>query len=121
MVFQAFFTGFSRPFHAFVFFAIYSRFQLKHVGLMRDAAPRFTQTADSIIFYCFFFSAPFCRIKSVVKDCFTRQSPGKAISIPAAPDVQGNPAKSKPRLLRGGLGHDWCAGVGLGLRREAGW
>ena len=57
----------------------------------------------------------------MVKDCFTGQSPGKAISIPAAPDVQGNPAKSKPRLLRGGLGHDWCAGVGLRLRREAGW
>ena len=63
----------------------------------------------------------FCRSKSVVKDCFTGQSPGKAISIPAAPDVQGSPAKSKARLLRGGLGHDWCAGVGLGLRREAGW
>ena len=56
-----------------------------------------------------------------MKDCFTGQSPGKAISIPAAPDVQGNPAKSKPRLLRGGLGHDWCVGVGLGFRREAGW
>ena len=35
----------------------------------------------------------------MVKDCFTGQSPGKA--------------KSKPRLLRGGLGHDWCAGGGL--------
>ena len=44
----------------------------------------------------------------MVKDCFTGQSPGKAISIPAAPHAQGNPAKSKPRLLRGGLGHDWC-------------
>ena len=69
----------------------------------------------------FFLRAPFCRSKSVVKDCFTGQSPGKAISIPAAPDVQGNPAKSKPRLLRGGLGHGWCSGVGLGLGREAGW
>ena len=70
----------------------------------------------------FFFSALlFSRSKSVVKDCFTGQSPGKAISIPAAPDVQGNPAKSKPRLLRGGLGHGWCSGVRLGLRREAGW
>ena len=35
------------------------------------------------------FRAPFCRSRSVVKECFTGQSPGKAISIPAAPDVQG--------------------------------
>ena len=73
-----------------------------------------------LFFWFVFFRAPFCRCR-LVKHCFTGQSPGKAISIPAAPDVQGNPATSKPRLLRGGLGHDWCAGVGLGLRREAGW
>ena len=32
----------------------------------------------------------------MVKDCFTGQSPGKAISIPAAPDVQRSQTKSKP-------------------------
>ena len=36
--------------------------------------------------FFFFPRAPFCRSRSVV-DCFTGQSPGKAISIPAAPDV----------------------------------
>ena len=35
----------------------------------------------------FFFSAPFSRRRSLVDDCFTGQSPGSAISIPAAPDV----------------------------------
>ena len=34
-----------------------------------------------------FFSAPFSRRRSLVDDCFTGQSPGSAISIPAAPDV----------------------------------
>ena len=52
----------------------------------------------------FFFSARFSRGRSVVRDCFTGQSPGKAISIPAAPDVQRSQAKSKPELLRGGRG-----------------
>ena len=33
-----------------------------------------------------------------------------AIYIPAAPDVQGNRAKSKPLLLRGGLGRGWRLG-----------
>ena len=51
----------------------------------------------------------------MVKDCFTGQSPGKAIFIPAAPDVS-----------LGSLGAGWdTAGVRgldwLGLRREAGW
>ena len=37
---------------------------------------------------CFFFPpAPFFRRRSQVDDCFTGQSPGNAISIPAAPDV----------------------------------
>ena len=35
-----------------------------------------------------------------------------AIYIPAAPDVQGNRAKSKPLLLRGGLGRGWRLGGG---------
>ena len=35
----------------------------------------------------FFFPAPFFRRRSQVDDCFTGQSPGNAISIPAAPDV----------------------------------
>ena len=43
-----------------------------------------------------FFRAPFSRSRSVVKDCFTGQPPGKAISIPAAPDVQRSQTKSKP-------------------------
>ena len=33
-----------------------------------------------------------------------------AIYIPAAPDVQGNRAKSKPLLLRGGVGRGWWGG-----------
>ena len=73
--------------------------------------------------WCFFFRAPFSRSRSVVKDCFTGQSPGRAISIPAAPDVQGNPAKSKPRLLRGwdttGVrGLDWGFGQKLRLHLQ---
>ena len=47
-------------------------------------------------FSVFFSHAPFSRSSSVVKDCFTGQSPGKAISIPAAPDVQGSQTKSRP-------------------------
>ena len=35
----------------------------------------------------FFPPAPFFRKRSQVDDCFTGQSPGNAISIPAAPDV----------------------------------
>ena len=38
-------------------------------------------------FFFFFFPAPFSRRRSLVDDCFTGQSPGNAISIPAAPDV----------------------------------
>ena len=56
----------------------------------------------------------------MVKDCFTGQSPGKTISIPAAPDVQRSQTKSKPELLRGGLGDDWRVEAGRGLQREAG-
>jgi len=33
------------------------------------------------------FFSPFSRSRSLVDDCFTGQSPGSAISIPAAPDV----------------------------------
>ena len=40
---------------------------------------------DLLIF--FFPPAPFFRRRSQVDDCFTGQSPGNAISIPAAPDV----------------------------------
>ena len=47
-------------------------------------------------FLVFFFRAPFSRSRSLVKDCFTGQSPGKAICIPAAPDVQRSQTKSKP-------------------------
>ena len=35
----------------------------------------------------FIFFSPFSRTRSLVDDCFTGQSPGSAISIPAAPDV----------------------------------
>ena len=56
----------------------------------------------------------------MVTDCFTGQPPGKAISIPAAPDVQRSQTKSKPELLRGGLGDDWRVEAGPVLRREAG-
>ena len=42
-------------------------------------------------FVFFFFRVPFSRRKSVAEDFFTGQFPGKAISIPAAPDV---PSKS---------------------------
>ena len=69
----------------------------------------------------FFFAHLFSRSKSVLKDCFTGQSPGKAISIPAAPDVQRSQTKSKPELLRGGLGDDWRVEAARGLQREAGW
>ena len=59
------------------------------------------------------------RSRSVVKDCFTGQSPGKAISIPAAPDVQRNQARSKPYLLRGGLGE--LAGGGWTTPSKRSW
>ena len=42
---------------------------------------------SKMIFFFFFPSAPFSRRRSLVDDCFTGQSPGSAISIPAAPDV----------------------------------
>ena len=35
----------------------------------------------------FFLPPPFFRRRSQVDDCFTGQSPGNAVSIPAAPDV----------------------------------
>ena len=38
-------------------------------------------------YFFVFFSAPFSRRRSLVDDCFTGQSPGSAIFIPAAPDV----------------------------------
>ena len=47
-------------------------------------------------------------------DFFTGQSPGNAISIPAAPDVHeelGQSFTSKPQLRRGGLGDGWWAGA----------
>ena len=69
----------------------------------------------------FFSCVPFFRSKSVVKNCFTGQSPGTAISIPAAPDAHGNQAKSKPRLLRGGLGDDWREKAGRGPPRNRDW
>ena len=48
----------------------------------------YVHTNDCTIFFLFFlFSAPFSRKRSLVDDCFTGQSPGSAISIPAAPDV----------------------------------
>ena len=46
-----------------------------------------TATTSSPHFFLFFFPAPFSRRRSLVDDCFTGQSPGNAISIPAAPDV----------------------------------
>ena len=41
------------------------------------------------LFFLFFFFSPllFPRRRSLLDDCFTGQSPGSAISIPAAPDV----------------------------------
>ena len=39
------------------------------------------------IFFFFFPPLLFPRRRSLLDDCFTGQSPGSAISIPAAPDV----------------------------------
>ena len=39
--------------------------------------------------FFFFFPRSFFSQRSLVDDCFTGQSPGSAISIPAAPDVHG--------------------------------
>ena len=57
--FHGLFTHFSLAFHGLFTLSHFSQFirgTLKHVGLMRDAARRrFSQTADSIIFYCLYF------------------------------------------------------------------
>lgn len=62
--------------------------------------------------FLFFSSTRFSRRKSVVEDCFSGQSPGNAISTPAASASMKNSAKSKPQLRKGGLGVGWSAGAG---------
>ena len=57
----------------------------KHINLLIN----FVITGSHTFFLFFFFSPPllFPRRRSLLDDCFTGQSPGSAISIPAAPDV----------------------------------
>ena len=76
-------------------------------------APRFAGTfwkAFSGIF--FFFPRTFFLAQGLVGAVLLGSFQACAIYIPAAPDVQGNRAKSKPLLLRGGLGRGWRLGGG---------
>ena len=63
----------------------------------------------------FFFSRPFFLAEGLVGAVLLGSFQACAIYIPAAPDVQGDWAKSKPLLLRGGrgLGWSWVGGVFL--------
>ena len=76
--------------------------------------------------FLFFFSRSFLNRTSVrFSDCFAGQCPGigrneVAISIPVAPALPGELAKSKPELLKEGLGGGWAVGVGLGPRPGVG-
>ena len=66
---------------------------------------------------CFcFFSRPFFLAEGLVGAVLLGSFQACAIYIPAAPDVQGDWAKSKPQLLRGrrGLGWSWVGGGALG-------
>ena len=55
----------------------------------------------------FFFPRTFFLAQGLVGAVLLGSFQACAIYIPAAPDVQGNRAKSKPMLLRGGLGRGW--------------
>ena len=60
----------------------------------------------------FFFPRTFFLALGLVGAVLLGSFQACAIYIPAAPDVQGNRAKSKPLLLRGGLGRGWRRGGG---------
>ena len=62
--------------------------------------------------FFFFFPRTFFLAQGLVGAVLLGSFQACAIYIPAAPDVQGNRAKSKPLLLRGGLGRGWRLGGG---------
>ena len=62
--------------------------------------------------WIFFFPRTFFLALGLVGAVLLGSFQACAIYIPAAPDVQGNRAKSKPLLLRGGLGRGWRRGGG---------
>ena len=67
---------------------------------------------QTIGFFGFFFPRTFFLALGLVGAVLLGSFQACAIYIPAAPDVQGNRAKSKPLLLRGGLGRGWRRGGG---------
>ena len=68
----------------------------------------------------FFFPRTFFLAQGLVAAVLLGSFQACAIYIPAAPDVQGNRAKSKPLLLTGGLGRGWRLGGGW-LRPAPHW
>ena len=72
----------------------------------------FLDRANINFFNFFFFPRTFFLALGLVGAVLLGSFQACAIYIPAAPDVQGNRAKSKPLLLRGGLGRGWRWGGG---------
>ena len=69
--------------------------------------------SQAVCFFFFvFFPRTFFLAQRLVGAVLLGSFQACAIYIPAAPDVQGNRAKSKPLLLRGGLGRGWRLGGG---------
>ena len=75
------------------------------IQIVAHLLPRFNQLD-------FFFPRTFFLAQGLVGAVLLGSFQACAIYIPAAPDVQGNRAKSKPLLLRGGLGRGWRLGGG---------
>ena len=74
---------------------------------------RFEPSKKGLPVTFFFFPRTFFLALGLVGAVLLGSLQACAIYIPAAPDVQGNRAKSKPLLLRGGLGHGWRWGGGV--------